>query len=150
MKYLIVVVASTLLLSGCGKKRDVAPEKPPDIEGGLRKNIPVLDRTLVQNDLKKLAFMYFEYETTNNRPPTRVEDLEIQKEDTKLHRAMQEGKYVVLWNTPMFKSSSPPATTVFAYQKEAATDKGEVMMVNQSCLTMTADELKKALSTQGR
>jgi len=111
MKRILIFLIVPGLLFGC-KPGPSQPEKPPNIEGGLRKNIPVLDRFLTTEQLRNLSVGF---QATPGVVPKTVEELEQVHGDPKLTKAINDGAIVVVLGVNP-ERQSPDA--ILAYQKE--------------------------------
>jgi hypothetical protein len=102
-----------------------------------KKKIPVLARTLTQQDLDQLAKYMTIYQTDHGKYPTSLNDLQevgVQRDLPKVAQAVQSGELVLAGGTG----------GVLAYEAAALQDRGSVLTTN-GIQVMTADELKKLL-----
>jgi len=100
-------LASLLLvvLCGCGKDK---PQQA-DIEGGLRKNIPILDRVLTEKLLNDIKLGYL---ASPGAAPRTVEELEQVHGNPKITKAIQDGLLVVVLSV---NPERQPADAILAY-----------------------------------
>jgi hypothetical protein len=93
----------------------------------------------VAEGLKELGDLY-KYRASQKLPtPTRFEDLaESEASLGNAWAAIQEGKIVVVWRT----GYSANSTEVLAYDKDASTNGGKVLLRNGVVKEMTADEFR--------
>jgi hypothetical protein len=114
-----------LLLPACGGNG--TPPAPPPVETG--------------EALKELADVY-KYLTSQKLPPPRKID-DLSEYSGSLEGAMpliQAGAVVVIWGA----GYSPSSTEVLAYEKDAPSAGGKVLLRNGTVKQMTADEFKAA------
>lgn len=152
--YLLMAVAA-LPLAGCGGSApEPATPSPPAPKPALKSPPPAppanMDRSYIHQQLQQIWKHYHQFQDKNGKPPANVDDLQLNRQAPKLLKSITDGDYVVLWDTSLTEFKGTPETTLLAYQKEAAVSRGEVIMADQSCRTMTAEELKKFLKDQGR
>ena len=94
-----------MVACGCGKDK---PQNP-DIEGGLRKTFPVLDRVLTEkmlNDIK-LGFL-----ASPGAAPRTIEELEQVHGNPKITKAINDGLLVVVLGV---NPERQPADAILAY-----------------------------------
>lgn len=131
-------------LCGCGRRRaPPAPvkEEKPDIEGGLRKTFPSVDRLASASELRVLYQHYIDYNSAHGKSPSRLEDLaELKRDRPRIYKAIEDGVYVVQWNA----SLSGSGQAILAYVRDAPTKGGEVLLMDGSAKNMTAEEIKAA------
>jgi hypothetical protein len=109
LRFSYLLLASALLgVVGCGKDK---PQKA-DIEGGLRKNIPILDRVLTEkllNDIK-LGFL-----ASQGVAPRTIEELEQVHGNPKITKAIKDGLLVVVLGVDPARQ---PADAILAYTEK--------------------------------
>lgn len=129
-----------LPLCGCGRRQVPAQEEKPDVQGGLRKMFPSVDRAASSAELRIIGQHYIGYQA-GGKSPSRLEDLsELKRDHPKIHKAIQDGVYVVNWSVPLTGS----AQTILAYVRDAPTKGGVVLLVDGSTRNMTAAEFEAA------
>ena len=121
-----LALAATLLLSGCGRRGSAATG-------------PI---GVAENGMKELAQVY-EYMAANNEPiPRRLEDLDEHEATMPVAYAkIQSGDYVVIWGVGLNRGGGH---VVLAYEKDAATSGGLVLMQDGSVKTLSAAEFQAA------
>lgn len=103
------------------------------------RRIPVMDRTLTQNDLRSLGMFLQTYKSAQNKWPTKLEELtEMKIESPKIYNAVADGQYVVVWG-------APADATVIAYEAATVKGSGSVLTGGGEIRLMTAEELRQAL-----
>jgi hypothetical protein len=105
----ILLVASA---SGCKQRSAGTPQDKPDIEGGLRKNIPILDRTITEVYLRNLDLGF---KASPGAAPKTVEELEQVHGDRKLTKSINDGQITVILGVAPDRQ---PSDAIFAYQTE--------------------------------
>ena len=101
------------------------------------KKIPVLARTVTQQELSQLAIYMNQYQAEHGKYPTTMQDLQelsVPRDLPKVAKAVQDGDLVLAGGTG----------GVLAYEKKALTDRGNVLTTN-GIQVMSADELNKLL-----
>jgi hypothetical protein len=111
MKRILYFLIVPALLLGC-KPGPTQPEKAPNIEGGLRKTFPVLDRTLTMEQLRNLSVGF---QATPGVVPKTIEELEQVHSDPKLTIAIKDGAIVVVLGV---NPERQPPDALLAYQAE--------------------------------
>jgi hypothetical protein len=112
------------LVVGCGKK-----EENPQVSHQ-------------ESQLREIHEIYQHFLKSEQKPPSQMSDLTKVKYGgiyPATVEALKAGKYVVVWGI-----SSKDSGTVLAYDKDAPTKGGAVLMADGNVKTMTADELKAA------
>jgi hypothetical protein len=99
-----------------------------------KKKIPVLARTIGQQELDQLYKFVNQYHAEHNKYPATFQELGIDRDLPKVSQAVQSGELVYVSGTG----------GVLAYEAVALTDRGSVLTTS-GVQTMTADELKKLL-----
>lgn len=102
-----------------------------------RKTLPVLSRTLTQQELDQLYKYMTQYQAEHGKYPASMNDLKelsVPRDLPKVARAVESGDLVLAGGVG----------GVLAYEKAALEDRGSVLTTN-GVQTMTADELKKLL-----
>jgi hypothetical protein len=111
--FCVLIVAALVATSGCKDRPSAQPEKP-DIEGGLRKTFPVLDRTIALYELDAIGKAYRIMEVERRTPKT-VEELEPYYENRKITQAIKDGALVVIWGVD---PETQPKEAILAYTQE--------------------------------
>jgi hypothetical protein len=111
MQRILISLVVPALVLGC-KPSATQPEKAPNIEGGLRKNIPVLDRFLTTEQLRNLSVGF---QATPGVVPKTIEELEQVHGDPKLTRAIKDGAIIVVLGV---NPERQPPDAILAYQAE--------------------------------
>lgn len=126
---LLVLLPLAVPTLGCGGNKSVG-----DPEVQRRKS-----------EFAEIYDMYMASVKKNGRPPKQVSDL---KQFSGIYpvglKALQDGQYVAVWGV-----SDKSSNTVLAYEKDAPTQGGAVLMADGNVKTMSADELQAALKTKG-
>jgi hypothetical protein len=95
-----------------------------------------------QAQLKEIHEMYGHYIKRHEKAPSQMSDL-AKKEYEGIYpgavAALKQGKYVIVWGV-----KSKDSGTVMAYEKDAPTKGGAVLMADGTVQDMTADQLKAA------
>ena len=99
------LAAGLLILLGCGKDK---PQKM-DVEGGLRKNIPILDRVMTEIMLKNIKEGFL---ASPGVAPMTIEELEQVHGDPKITKAIKDGLLVVVIGV---SPERQPADAILAY-----------------------------------
>jgi hypothetical protein len=141
----IVLAALLLVALGCGPAVVTAPPKadPRDTMPAterVRKAVPVLNRTLTQNDLNQLLNYMNQYNATHGRYPknmAELDELSVSRDLPPVAKAVQSGELIFAGG----------AGGVLAYEKAALEDRGHVVTTS-GVQTMTAAELKQKLGTR--
>ena len=137
----ILPLVMSLLVLGCqrGGGSSAPPAKAAD--GNLTpaqqvaRNVPVLQRTVTQNDLSNLRNYLETARAETGSYPKAVSELSgLQRDLPKLYKAIQDGEIVLAGGKG----------DVLAYEKAALTDRGSVL-TTAGVQVMTADELKQKL-----
>jgi hypothetical protein len=145
-RLLLCGLALALALAGCKKSKPAAEEdegpSKQDIRQGIGRQAPAFARYNAATDLKTFAGLYVFYTTEHgNRPPARLEDLNLRQDAAQVAKAFEEGAYVAVLG-------GAAVSQVVAYEKDAPERGGMVAQRDGSVVRMTAEELKAAL--QGR
>lgn len=124
------IIAASIALLAClpmGCQVQSKPSRKPDIEGGLRKNIPAFDRMLSEVDVSQIALAYGNYVTTTSSAPKSIKDLApYYQNDKKLNKFLEDGAIVVAWGADPTRL---PADTIIGYQKRPMEDGRRIVMV---------------------
>jgi hypothetical protein len=112
----LVIALAVALAPGCKRDSDNVPQNKVNIEAGLRKNIPVLDRTLTEIYLRNLDLGF---KASPGAVPKTVEELEKIHGDRKLTKSIEEGQITVILGV---NPERQPSDAILAYQTEP--DKG--------------------------
>src|SRR5438445_8262223 len=132
---LLLIVPCLTFTFGCKKHHPSAPPEKPDIEGGLRKTFPVLDRTIASHQLNAIGTA-FQLMATEGRTPKTVEELEPYYENRKITQAIRDGAIVVILGVDPRRF---PGETILAYTQQPDSN-GEhvVLLCNMSVQAMGA------------
>jgi hypothetical protein len=99
-----------------------------------------------QSELTEIYEIYTMYAKNFKHPPKQVADLN-QREYQGIYpiglQALRSGQYIAVWGV----SSKDPGT-VLAYEKDAPTKGGPVVMADGTVKTMTAEQLQAALKAK--
>jgi hypothetical protein len=141
-RFATCLLLATCLLAGCRKTPpDTQPEKP-NIEKGIRRNFPIVDQTIVLEQLREIGQGYAAA-AASGQGPTKIEDV---VENNKLLTAVNRGDYVVFLGVD---PSRLPGKTVLAYQKEPNPQgKRGVLLCDYSVEMMDADAFAAAPKAQ--
>ena len=118
----ILVTASVgltvFLLGGCAPI-NVTTQKP-DIMGGIRKNLPAVDRTFSLIDMQQVGLAYGECVDAGAGPPKSAKDLLVNlKGDPKYKEAFEKGDIIIAWGADPRRL---PPETIIGYQKRPMDD----------------------------
>lgn len=105
------------------------------------------------NDLKVLGVAYHNYCDANVHGPASEKDLApFYENDARLSEALRTGKYVFLWNVGArdIVADSGLPSTVLAYEADAPTKGGYVLMADASVRSMTPEEFQAAPKAKAR
>src|SRR3982751_373424 len=99
MVRLIAILTITMCFTGCGRKSNPQPEasdaeQRKAMEDYARKKAPVLDRTMIENDLKNIhLFLYTAHTSSGRWPSAEVAKAEIKKDPNarKLVQQIEDG-----------------------------------------------------------
>ncbi|HMF11469.1 MAG TPA: hypothetical protein VKE94_04165 [Gemmataceae bacterium] len=94
-----------VVLCGCGKDK---PQQA-DVEGGLRKNIPIFDRVMTEIMLKNIKEGFL---ASPGVAPRTIEELEQVHGDPKITKAIKDGLLVVVLGV---SPERQPADAILAY-----------------------------------
>jgi hypothetical protein len=118
---MLTFAVGTALAVGCGQKED-------------KSDLP-------ENDLQRVHDLYFRYlKNHEQKPPAKLSDLTSPTYEPLFPaavEALKKGKYVAVYGI-----TDKDGGTVLAYEKDAATGGGRVLMADGTIKTMTADEFK--------
>jgi hypothetical protein len=110
------------------------------LAAGCGKGAPDPVQTLQNTELGEIYESYMHYLKSHQQPPKQLSDFkQYEKINSLGFRVLKEGKYIAVWGV-----SSKDAGTVLAYEKDAPTQGGVVLMADGSQRTMTAAELQAA------
>src|SRR5262245_17107499 len=110
---LILIAAALACAFGCGKEKGAEP--PPEkinIEGGLRKTFPVLDRTITMEYMRQINLGF---QASPGAPPRTIEELEQVHASNKITKAILDGSLVVVLGVDPERQ---PRDAILAYQAE--------------------------------
>ena len=104
---LLIALLVALSLTGCGKRKEEPPvsdaEQRKLMEDYARKKAPVLDRTMIENDLKNIhLFLYTAHTSSGRWPSAEVAKAQIKQDPNsrKLVQQIEDGIYVLVNNPP--------------------------------------------------
>jgi hypothetical protein len=145
----LLFISITLSLAtaiGCGKNRSAnSPPEKADIEGGLRKNIPIFDRVLTEkmlNDIK-LGFL-----ASPGVAPRTLEELEQVHGNPKITKAIKDELLVVVLGV---NPERQPADAILAYPaKPDVGGERVVLTCGGSILVMDEKTFEAAPKAQAR
>lgn len=125
----VAVTAALLLAAGCGGA------------GNAR----------TANDLRGIGLMYHEYHNANAKAPDKLEDLKAYSSiDPKGYEALAAGQYVFVYGVRLLDMPEGTSKTVLAYEKDAPTKGGYVLMGDGSVQKLTAKEFQAAPKAQAK
>jgi hypothetical protein len=143
----VVLLAVLLALAGCKKPRPTQPEveegpSRQDINKGIGKYLPSVQRHMAGVDLRSLAQLYIDVAQTT--PPKRVEDLKGL--DAQTVKAIKDGEVIVVWNA---SAATTPGGAVIAYEKNVPTLGGMAATFSGSVIRMSPQEFQAAPKVAG-
>ena len=139
------------LLAGCAKPTPTTPGTTPNVKQGVGKLIPAVGREFVMEDMKQLYLHYIVHVDTAKRGPGNLESWNaLKKDDSKLYEALKDGRYVVIWNTSPALMTDGPSKTILAYEKDAPTMGGVVLLGDGATKYMTQQEFQAAPKAPGK
>jgi hypothetical protein len=103
----------------------------------VRRAVPVLNRTLTQNDLSQLHNYMNQYHAAHDKYPkslAEMAELSLERDAPHIAKAIQSGEFVLAGG----------AGGVLGYEKAALEERGSVITTS-GIVVMTADELKPKL-----
>ena len=106
-----------------------------------------VDPRRIVNDLKQLGLAYHNYNDANKKAPAKGADLGPFIENDKRLLGLLENKDIVfLYGVNLIDiiNGAGTSNTVLAYEKDAPTKGGAVLMADGSVKKITVDEFKKA------
>jgi hypothetical protein len=146
----ILTLALVTVAFGCNRGQNAnAPEPPNMTPSGARRTdnmtpaqkaahrVPVLTRTLSQQELDQLGKYMNQYQAEHNKYPTtmaELKELDVPRDLPKVAQAVESGDLVLTGGT----------NGILAYEAVTLEDKGNVLTTG-GVLQMTADELRKKL-----
>jgi len=158
MKTRLAIIALILVVSftGCNRKKGaqqpVQPAETPEErrranEEGFRKNIPVLDRTIVMQELEQIhLYFYTAYSASGKWPKdfnAAREQMQRDPDMRKLLAKVDEGTYVIV--------GIPPEGGILAYCTKETTVGFFAVTTNKDFPQYKSlDELKQAVAQQKR
>ena len=139
---LLFASIAPLAASGCAPAPSTAPPPPP-VSSDPRDKIPhglapALDRVEAAVDLKEIGLLYQTHQTDGLAARDGVLK-DIQHDDPKLYKRIQDGEYILLKGDP-----AGPANTIIAYHKDAPMQGGMVLTLDFTPHRMTAQEFQAA------
>src|SRR5262249_50453521 len=93
----------------------------------------VRDKPKVEADLVNFGLLYRMYLDTNNRAPSKLEDLDRRDFRSQGYEFFEKGYYTVYWNTDVNRLPNP-SNTVLVYERETRAGSRFVLMAN--CTTV--------------
>jgi hypothetical protein len=106
---------------------------------------------LRSNYLKQIGLAYHNYVSTNNKPPSKIEDLApFYENDAKITALVKDGAVVIIWNSSFQNMTAGTSNTVLGYEKDAKDKGGLVLMADGSVKPMTAKEFNAATKASGK
>ena len=136
-----VLLVACLFAFGCGHRTTVSSPSTPDPKDTMpatervRRAVPVLNRTLTQNDLNQLrTFMENVRAEKGSYPKSIAEMPDLARDAPKLANAVNTGELVIKGGD----------NGVLAYEAAAMEDRGSVVTTD-GVQMMSADELKRKL-----
>jgi|SRR5262245_30881736 len=147
-KFLMILMVPILALGfGCGKQRSSGTQSDNiNVEKGLRRTIPVLDRTIALQQLTAIG-MAFRLMAGEGRAPSKIEDLEPYYENRKITQAVKDGSIVVILGTNPEKQ---PAEAILAFTAEPdAQNEHVVLLCNLAVQVMGKPKFDAAPKAKG-
>jgi hypothetical protein len=148
----LAALLALLPAAGCKKSTPSGPVKAEeegptrqDIQRGIAKNVPAVGRFNASTDLRTLAQLYSTYAAEQGKGPSRLEDLDLQKDDPKLLQHVKDGEYVVVWGV----NPQAGGQAIVAYQKDVPTKGGMVARLGGSVDRVTAQEFQAQAKAGG-
>lgn len=122
-------LVSLVVLAGCG--------------GGKTAPTPELE---TKGKLQEVGAMLRLYASQTNRAPTKLGDLaSFQNSMFETYQTVKSGDIIVVWGVKMPGEGDKGDDTVVAYEKQAKTDKGFVLLNNGNIVSMDPTGLEAAL-----
>jgi len=139
-----VLVLVSAFAFGCKQRRAGTPDKP-NIEGGLRKMFPVLDRTINMQYLRNIGLSY---QAIPGAAPKTIEELEKLLDNRKITQAIKDGSITVILGV---NPERQPGEAILAYQTEPD-DQGErvVLTCSSEVMVMSAKTFEAATKARAR
>jgi hypothetical protein len=144
LRFLPLALAVPIVI-GCGVRGTTnipAPKPDPKDEmtaqQRVRKAVPVLNRTLTQNDLNQLFNYMTQYHATNGKYPKSLDELNtlgVGRDAPHIAKAIQSGELVLAGGTG----------DVLAYEKDALDGGGGSVVTTSGIVRMTAGDLREKL-----
>ena len=99
------------------------------------------EENLQQYELHEIASLYKLYQEDKGRPPAKLADLEAYEAGySNAFDALRRGRCLTVWGVNM---NAPNASeTLLAYQKQAPTQGGYVVMADETIKKLTSEEFK--------
>ena len=136
-----IVLIACLFALGCGHRTTVSlpaksdPKDDMPATERVRRAVPVLNRTLTQNDLNQLRTFMEQIRSEKGSYPKSLSDMpDLARDAPKLVNAVNSGELVI----------SGGNNGVLAYEAAAMQERGSVVTTD-GVQMMTADELKQKL-----
>jgi hypothetical protein len=141
----LVVVFLSALAFGCKQRPAGMPPDKPNIEGGLRKTFPVLDRLIVTEYLRNIGLGF---QASPGASPKTIEELEQVHGSSKITKAIQDGSITVVLSV---NPERQPGESILAYQTEAdAQGERVVLTCSGGVKVMNAKTFDAAPKAQGK
>src|SRR5262249_29624380 len=142
--WLAVVLVSALAF-GCKQRPAGMPPDKPNIEGGLRKTFPVLDRLIVTEYLRNMGLGF---QASPGVSPKTIEELEQVHGSGKITNAVKDGSITVILGVDPQRQ---PSDAILAYQTEPDKEGERVVLTcGLQPKVMTAKEFEAAPRAQAR
>jgi hypothetical protein len=136
----LLLALGVLLPGGCKKRGADSATEPASGKPPIGKYIPAVGRHEVATDLGQISKWYM-IEATTGTVPRGLQDLTDLKRDLpRVHKAIEEGLYVVCWGADPNRAPAGTTNTVLAYDKDVPEKGGVVAFLDGSIRTVTAQE----------
>lgn len=121
------VPLAALMMGGCAPV-NVTTQKP-DIIGGIRKNLPAVDRAFSEIDMQQIGLAYQEC-TDAAGPPKNAKELLVNLNNLPKYREpLENGDIVIAWGADPRRL---PPDTILGYQKRPTSDGRMIVLVGNS------------------
>jgi prepilin-type processing-associated H-X9-DG protein len=152
----IIIVA--LATSSCGQRSaptagsgaKVTAGGGPNVTAGITKRLPAVGRAIVLNDLRQLGLLYHQHIAASGEGPADLaawQDLRRDLPD--VYQAIGDGRLIVVWGVRLADQPAGAARSILAYEKDAPTRGGNVLMADGSVRTMSLSEFQAAPRARG-
>ncbi len=117
-------------------------------------NPPMTDTAIKDRSIKQVGQIYVNFIRDNHKPPKNVADFKRYAQMAPgAYQAVSSGDVKVIWGVKLDdlteEGTNDSAAEVLAYDKEAPTEGGNVLLKNRTVRRMTADEFKAAPQAAG-